>query len=147
MQIRKAQTNDLDQVIRLYQHLNPDDSPPSDSEIVSRTWKEILSSPRTHLYVVEEKNKELISTCILAVVPNLSRECAPYALIENVVTLKEFRNKGYATALLKHTLQVAWELGCYKVMLLTGSKRPETLALYEKVGFQSGKKTGFVAYP
>jgi hypothetical protein len=44
--------------------------------------------------------------------------------------------------LLGDALAAAWDRGCYKVMLMTGSKKPETLAFYEAVGFQQ-TKTGF----
>ncbi len=32
---------------------------------------------------------------------------------------------------------------CCKMMLLTGSKKPETLHFYEKAGYNSSKKTAF----
>jgi N-acetylglutamate synthase-like GNAT family acetyltransferase len=146
MQIRKAQPDDLDRIIRLYQQLNPNDPPSPGTDVISATWREILSTPQVHFYVVEEDGK-LLCTCVLTIVPNLSRGCAPYGLIENVVTDQQFRRQGVATKLLKSVLNHAWAKGCYKVMLLTGSKRPETLSFYENAGFQSGVKTGFVAHP
>jgi hypothetical protein len=45
------------------------------------------------------------------------------------------------------TLQSAWDAGCYKVMLLTGSRRPSTHAFYRACGFSGDDKTGFVARP
>ena len=36
----------------------------------------------------------------------------------------------------------AWEHGCYKVMLMTGSKERATLAFYRSIGFEI-IKTGF----
>lgn len=39
-------------------------------------------------------------------------------------------------------MATAWEAGCYKVMLMTGSKRPETLRFYADAGFEQSK-TGF----
>ena len=39
-------------------------------------------------------------------------------------------------AKLKEALSRAWKSGCYKAMLLTGSKRPETHRFYEQCGFE-----------
>ena len=55
--------------------------------------------------------------------------------------------RGLATVVLQAALREAWEHGCYKVMLATGSKRETTLHFYEQAGFIRGVKTGFVAYP
>jgi hypothetical protein len=42
---------------------------------------------------------------------------------------------------------MAWEQTCYKVMLLTGSRRSATHPFYEACGFRGDEKTGFVARP
>jgi GNAT superfamily N-acetyltransferase len=65
-----------------------------------------------------------------------------YALIENVVTAASHRKRGFGRALLERAVSIAWEHGCYKVMLLTGSTEPATLAFYRGVGFEQNK-TGF----
>ena len=39
------------------------------------------------------------------------------------------------------------EAGCYKVMLMTGSKRASTHAFYRACGFVADDKTGLVARP
>lgn len=83
-----------------------------------------------------------VATCTLVIVPNLTRRGMPYALIENVATHRDHRNKGYATALLEAAACRAFEEGCYKVMLMTGSDAPATLRFYEKAGFEQSK-TGF----
>ncbi|MEH2045727.1 hypothetical protein [Nostoc sp.] len=49
--------------------------------------------------------------------------------------------------MLHYALALAWQQQCYKVMLLSGSKREETLKFYENAGFKRGVKTGFVALP
>jgi GNAT superfamily N-acetyltransferase len=66
----------------------------------------------------------------------------PYALIENVVTHTDHRNRGFGKAILKAATERAWVEGCYKVMLMTGSKRPSTIAFYGAAGFEQ-TKTGF----
>jgi GNAT superfamily N-acetyltransferase len=49
--------------------------------------------------------------------------------------------------LLRRALAEAWDAGCYKVMLFTGSQKEETLRFYEQAGFQRGIKSSFIAYP
>ncbi len=75
------------------------------------------------------------ATVTLIIVPNLTRNGASYALIENVVTHADHRKQGYAGRVIQHAIAQAWNAGCYKVMLLTGSKNPATLRFYENCGF------------
>ncbi|MGE0280660.1 MAG: N-acetyltransferase family protein [Rhizobiaceae bacterium] len=83
-----------------------------------------------------------VTTCTLIVVPNLTRQATPYALIENVATASGQQGHGYGTAIVSEAVRRAFEHGCYKVMLLTGSKEPATLRFYERAGFEQSK-TGF----
>lgn len=85
---------------------------------------------------------ELVASCTLVVIPNLTRSGSPYALIENVVTHAGHRRRGHGRALLDAAVAAAWAAGCYKAMLMTGSKRPETLRFYADAGFEQSK-TGF----
>jgi hypothetical protein len=43
---------------------------------------------------------------------------------------------------IRHAVGHAWDKGCFKVMLLTGSQDPATLKFYEGCGFVQNK-TGF----
>lgn len=147
MTIRRIKASELPELLRLYTFLHPADPvvAPSDPA-VRRMWSEISANPSLRYYVVEEQAL-LVATCTLTLIPNLTRGPKPYGVIENVVTDPDFRKRGFATALLRHALGEAWAVGCYKVMLSTGSKREETLRFYEHAGFLRGVKTGFVAYP
>jgi GNAT superfamily N-acetyltransferase len=113
---------------------------------IQELWESILNNPSLH-YLGAYVAGELVSTCTLTIIPNLTRGARPYAVIENVVTHPQFRRRGLATQVLQHALRIAWAQGCYKVMLLTGSKQEATLRFYEKAGFRRGDKTGFVAHP
>ncbi|MFL9453023.1 MULTISPECIES: GNAT family N-acetyltransferase [Nostocales] len=68
-------------------------------------------------------------------------------VVHNVVTHSNYRQQGISTQVLRYALNLAWKQDCYKVMLLSGSKREETLRFYEQAGFQRGVKTGFIAFP
>ena len=144
--IRALQREDLDQLLALYRHLNIDDLPLPSRDTVDAIWEELCNNPN-YRYFGGFVGAQLVSSCNLTIVPNLTRGCQPYGLIENVVTHAEQRNKGYGKALLAHALDAAWRAGCYKVMLLTGRKDPATLHFYEAAGFDSREKQAFIAKP
>jgi GNAT superfamily N-acetyltransferase len=143
MDIRTLLKDDLDQLLALYEQLNPGDLPLPERSKVDAIWAHIQANP-SYRYFGGFVGAELVSTCTLAVIPNLTRGCAPYGLIENVVTDAQHRNKGYGKRLLAHAVDSAWALGCYKVMLLTGRKDAATLRFYESAGFNSREKQAFI---
>ena len=52
----------------------------------------------------------------------------------------EYRNKGYASALLEKASEIAKECRCYKVFLETGSNKESTLNFYRNNGFSIDEK-------
>jgi len=141
LRIRPAGPADLPAVTALYRHLNPDDAIPPAGE-AEQVWRRLLDHPGLMVLVGAAASGELVASCTLVVIPNLTRGGRPYALIENVVTHADHRQRGHGRALLRAAVAAAWEAGCYKVMLMTGSKRAETLRFYAEAGFEQSK-TGF----
>jgi GNAT superfamily N-acetyltransferase len=84
---------------------------------------------------------------MIATIANLASEGRPFAMIEHVVTLVEFRGQGLARATMQHALDFAWSRNCCKVMLLSGMLRPEAHRLYEALGFRGDVERGFVIKP
>ena len=146
LQIRTIRPDELPALLRLYEHLHAADESLPNAATITQVWDELCNDPKLHCLVVEANNA-LVASCILAIIPNLTRGARPYGLIENVVTHTEYRRQGIGAALLQHALAVAWQHDCYKVMLLTGRKDESVLRFYEKAGFRQGVKTGFIAYP
>jgi ribosomal protein S18 acetylase RimI-like enzyme len=140
--IRQATENDLDGLLDLYTHLNPDDAPLPPRARVVELWKEIVADPALTYFVAEQEGK-LVCSCNLTIVPNLTRGARPFGVIENVITHPDFRRQGLAKRVLNHAVDAARQAGCYKVMLMSGTKRAEAHALYEKVGFRKDTKLGF----
>ena len=87
---------------------------------------------------------EIVSSCACVIVPNLTRNARPYALVENVVTRADRRGRGYAGACLARAREIARAAGCYKIMLLTGANDAKTLDFYRRAGFDDTEKTAFV---
>jgi len=139
--IREALPEDLNELLELYLYLH-EESIPEDNEHLRRTWDQIMNDPNHHI-IVNIIDGRIVSSCVCVIIPNLTRNVRPYAFIENVVTHKDYRKKGYATECLDHAKKIAIEENCYKMMLLTGSKRPETLHFYENAGYNSFDKTAF----
>jgi len=140
LNIREAQPGDLPELQRLYQHLTPDD-PICPADEALAMLQRFLRYPGSAI-LIGEADGVLATSCTLIVIPNLTRGGRPYGLIENVVTHAQWRGRGFGRLVLQAATERAWAEGCYKVMLMTGSKKPATLALYERAGFEPSK-TGF----
>lgn len=84
----------------------------------------------------------LVTSCVLVIIPNLTRSGQPYALIENIVTNADHRRQGQGKGILDAACAQAWAHHCYKVMLMAGTSDPATLRFYENAGFAQSK-TGF----
>ncbi|MEV6927842.1 GNAT family N-acetyltransferase [Dactylosporangium sp. NPDC051485] len=142
---RAARPGDFEQIIRLYRQLQPDDPVLTDGSDAA-AFHQILSSAALHLFVLE-LDGVVVATTYLNVIPNITRSASPYAVIENVVVEESQRGTGLGKQVMAGTLQAAWDAGCYKAMLMTGSRKPATHAFYRACGFSADAKTGYVARP
>ena len=142
--VREAVREDLEALLALYLFLH-EDSVPEHDEHLENTWDQILADKHHHL-IVNEIDGRIVSSCVCVIIPNLTRNVRPYAFIENVVTHEAFRGNGYAGECLAYAKKIAERENCYKMMLLTGSKKPETLRFYENAGYNSSDKTAFIQW-
>jgi len=141
--VRQIEQGELKKLLDLYKHLHNDDPDVSNDERLTYVWQEIINDPHMH-YLVIEVDGMLVSSCVLAIIKNLTRNLRSYGLIEHVITHPDYRNRGLGTQVVQRAVAIARENNCYKVMLLTGSKKEETLNFYEQAGFKRGIKTGFI---
>ena len=139
--IREAVKEDLKELLELYLYLH-EDSIPEDSEHLRNTWNQIINDPNHHI-ILNVIDGKIISSCVCVIIPNLTRNVRPYAFVENVVTHEDYRGRGYAGECLDYAKRIALDNNCYKMMLLTGSKKPETWHFYEKAGYNRNDKTAF----
>jgi GNAT superfamily N-acetyltransferase len=143
--IRLARFEDLTPVQRLYKELRPHD-PELPPDGAAKLWRDVLAQPRVRI-IVAEQDAQLVSACMLALVPNFANGGRPIGFIEHVITLPEFRGRGLARAVLQHALDLAWSQDCCKVVLLSGAQRAEAHRLYESLGFRGDIERGFVIKP
>ena len=141
--VRLIKFDELDDLLNLYKQLLPDDPDVYENQDLNHMWSLIYNDPNLY-YIVVEVDGKIVSSCNITIIKNLTRNLRPYGLIENVITDLNYRTKGYATKALDMAICIAQDRNCYKVMLLTGSKKEETLRFYEQAGFSRREKTGFI---
>lgn len=141
-EIRLIKKEELRNLLNLYKHLDNGDKELEDSKELENLWDSIYNDPNLY-YIVAVTDNLLVSTCTISIIKNLTRGMRPYGLIENVVTHYEHRNLGLGKKVLSKAVEIAKENNCYKVMLLTGSKKQETLNFYKSAGFRDDIKKGF----
>ena len=144
LQIHRAGPDDLWPLLELYTHLNLDKLP-EDTYELRMVWTKIFSNAN-HIILLGFLGDVPVSSCTLILVDNLTHGQRPYGLIENVITHADYRGRGYATALLHIAKEFAGSQGCYKLMLMTGSKDEKTLGFYRNAGYNAEDKTGFVQW-
>ncbi len=142
--VREALQSDLQEILALYLFLHETDIP-KESAHLNQAWDKIITDKDHHLLVYELEDK-IVASCVCVIIPNLTRGVRPYAFVENVVTHEAYRKKGYASACLAYAKKIAKEAGCYKMMLLTGSKEEKTLNFYRNAGYNSADKTAFIQW-
>lgn len=140
--IREINKKDFQGLSELYTHLHGN-KPITRNEKNESIWNAILEDENHHIIVAEENGK-IVSSCVCVIVPNLTHNQQPYALIENVVTHKDYRKRGLASQCMAFAKQIACEKNCYKMMLLTGTRKRLTHRFYRKNGNNSIEKTGYI---
>ncbi len=142
--IREIVKSDYVGLMKLYMQLHNNPFPEKDNSM-AELWNRILKDKDHHIIVAQEDG-EIVSSCVCVIIPNLTHGQRPYALIENVITHEAYRKKGLATACLNYAKKIAEKENCYKMMLLTGSKKESTLKFYEKAGYNRNDKTGYIQW-
>lgn len=142
--VREIAENELNELLNLYLYLH-EKSVPKMTDYLKTTWETIMNDKNHHIIVNVIEGK-IVSSCVCVIIPNLTRNIRPYAFVENVVTHKDYRGRGYATECLNYAKGLSEKENCYKMMLLTGSKEETTLKFYSNAGYNSSDKTAFIQW-
>ena len=107
MEFRRLTGKDLESLLELYKQLQADDDF-SAIEESKKVWDEIESNPNIQYFGAVDNDK-VVSTCYAVYIPNLTRNNRGICFIENVVTDKDYRNRGLASKVIDMATQFAKE--------------------------------------
>ncbi len=145
MEAREIRKDELDQLLEFYLlHLyDVKDEPMAEQKTVNQIWDTIHTNENFAVLGVFEKTT-LMASCSITIVPNLTRGCRPYALIENIATHRQHRREGYGKVNLLYAAQYAEERGCYKAMFMTGHLNEKVEKFCQATGFNSKEKKAYI---
>ncbi len=145
MEAREIREDELDQLLEFYLlHLyDVKDDAFADQKIVDQVWNKIQASDDFAILGVFDKGL-LMASCSITIIPNLTRGCRPYALIENIATHRKHRREGYGRVSLLNAAEFAEERGCYKAMFMTGHLNEKVKQFCISSGFSSGEKNAYI---
>jgi len=135
-----ARKEHLQMILELYKQLIPEEIP-IDTKTANKIWEKIENSGIK--YFIAIKNGIIISSCYLAIIPNLTRNGKSNGFIENVITDEKYRKKGIGKKVIKMAIEYGKQNNCYKIILQSSYKRKENHIFYEKCGFDGDSKRAF----
>jgi GNAT superfamily N-acetyltransferase len=124
--------HDLPAVRGLLTHLH---EPPMPVAWSAALWTEMLTDPNRTLLLAVDREEYPVGTADLLVVPNLTYDGSPWAIVENVVVDPAWRGRGVGRALLRHAVRTAEDAGCDKLQLASSNQRVDAHRFYERLGF------------
>ena len=128
MEFRKLTAADLGSLLTLYRQLDANDSA-CDAARSEKVWKEIEEDPDIQYFGAVDQGR-VVSTCYAVYIPNLTRGGRGICFIENVVTDRDYRNRGLASRVIGMAVAFAKERHCYKAILQSGVARTEAHRFY-----------------
>lgn len=145
--VREATRADLPAVLLTLGYLASDEGPRAPVPITDAAmdaWRGIEETPGRSV-LVAETDGAVTGTVDLAVLPNLTHDGSPYAIIENLAIVPAVRDTGVSRALLRQAIELARLAGCFMVQLTDSPYDASAHGLYQSLGFLP-TATGFRLY-
>lgn len=91
-------------------------------------------------------NNKLVGSLLAIVCRDVSGECRPFMVLENMIVSGICRGMGIGKQLIQQAECIARQRGCFYIMLVSGSQRKEAHRFYESLGYSIGVVQGFKKY-
>jgi GNAT superfamily N-acetyltransferase len=105
-----------------------------------------IANDESNLLIVGDKMGKIVATALITICHDVMYGDQPFAVVENVVVSESERGQGIGSELMNWIKETCKARRCTKIMLLSSAKRPEAHEFFERHGYQSELKRGFVNY-
>ncbi|MER5447847.1 GNAT family N-acetyltransferase [Streptomyces sp. NPDC002766] len=136
LEIRPATADDVPEIVAMLaddplgaQRESPDDLAPYLAAL-----ERLTADPNQHL-VVAVRERRVVGTLQLTIVPGLSRRGATRSIIEAVRIHADERGSGLGTQLIEWAIDASRREGCQLVQLTSDNTRADAHRFYERLGF------------
>jgi GNAT superfamily N-acetyltransferase len=129
--VERAGITDFDDVRHLLAALH---EPPTGVADAPAIWLQMVAD-RQRSVLLARVNGAAAGTADVILVPNLTYDGSPWAIVENVVVHQRYRRMGVGRALIRQAEQIAEDAGCYKIQLASSLHRSAAHRFYDQMGF------------
>jgi GNAT superfamily N-acetyltransferase len=136
LEIRPAALDDIPAIVAMLaddplgaQRESPDDLVPYET-----AFRRLAADPNQHL-VVAVRDRRVVGTLQLTVVPGLSRRGSTRSIIEGVRVHADERGSGLGTQLIEWAVATSRLQGCQLVQLTSDTTRTDAHRFYERLGY------------
>ena len=142
IRVGEAVAADAEAVVGLLVQLHPRYR--GDARVAKDVIEDASKDEKRNILVAELAGR-VVGTVDVIIVPNLSHDGRPWAIVENLVVDEQARGGGVGTALVRRVIELASSSRAYMIQLLSLSHRLEAHAFYRRLGFD-GVAVGFRVY-
>ncbi|MFJ7997072.1 GNAT family N-acetyltransferase [Streptomyces sp. NPDC096310] len=136
LEIRPAARDDIPAIVALLADdtLGAQRESPNDLAPYTAAFERLHADPNQHL-VVAVRDRRVVGTLQLTIVPGLSRRGATRSLIEAVRVHSDERGSGLGTRFIEWAIDASRREGCQLVQLTSDATRTDAHRFYERLGF------------
>lgn len=137
----RANISDAKEIQRLYCQLVNDQNISVNENAVYA-----ISQDDFNYLIVGKLGNKVIATAFLVICRDVMYADQPFAVVGNIVVDSQYQSNKVGPKLMDYLKVLCKSKKCTKIMLMSSSKRIEAHKFFEKCGYQSDLKKGFVNY-
>lgn len=139
MDVREAEIGDVPAICQLLTILFAQEAEfEPDYERQRKGVSEVIENPEFGRFLVLEEAGEIIGTVSLLLVPSTALG-GMAAILEDLIIRPDRQGRGLGSVLLGQAIELAHELGCLRITVLTDGDNHKAQALYAKFGMERSR--------